>query len=77
MAEITVEEALAQLREMFPGKAVFLKDEVEWWEEDKTPCRAVVIGIDYPPSNQKTFTDDTLTDCMAQIRKWKEENNGS
>jgi hypothetical protein len=70
---ISVEEALAELRAMFPGKVIFLKDEVEWWSDDVSPCRATVIGIDYPPSKGRQFTDNNLLDCMAQVRTWKQE----
>lgn len=69
---ITVESCLAELREMFPDKVIFLKDEIEWWADDIQPCRATVIGIDYPPSKGRQFTGDTLSDCMAQVRRWKE-----
>lgn len=71
-ATTPTEEALSELRRMFPGKVIFLKDEVEWWAEDSEPCRVVEIGIDYPPSNQRKFRDDTLTECMAQVREWKD-----
>lgn len=72
--ELTVEQCLKELREMFKGKVIFLKDEVEWWAEDATPCRAVVIGVDYPPSKGRQFTGDTLSECMAQVRAWRLNN---
>lgn len=68
--ELTVEEALKELREMFPGKEIFLKDEIEWWAEDSEPCRATVLGIDYPPSNKKEFRGDSLAECVDEVRKW-------
>lgn len=74
-ASVTVESCLAELREMFPGKVIFLKDEIEWWAEDSEPCRATVIGIDYPPSNQKKFTGDSLSECMAQVRAWRQNHD--
>lgn len=72
---ITTEQALAELRETFPGKVIFLTDTVEWWAEDKEPCRATVVGIDYPPSNQKKFTGDTLSEATDQVRVWHKEQS--
>ena len=72
-SEPTVEECLRELRETFPDKPLFVKDEIEWWADDIEPCRATVIKIGFPdPVIQ--ITGDSLSEAMDQLRQWHREN---
>jgi len=71
--EPTVEEALRELREMFPLFYVV----VDWHEvhasepDQPVDSRATwTVSIDYHP-----FFAQTLSDCMAQVRDWRKEQS--
>lgn len=67
-AEMTVEEALNELREI-----AATEDDIELrlsWDSDNHRC----FWFDL---NQAPLTNaDTLPELMVKVRKWKEENNG-
>jgi hypothetical protein len=74
--DITVNAALVELREMFPGKAIMVRREDSFYPSD---CRdsaetnsMVAIKIGYLRSEPKFRSFRSLADCMAQVRKWKE-----
>jgi len=64
--EITVEEALAQLREAFPDK---------WFsiEVVDKPIMGRYFFVRVHGCPKQTEASDSLSDCMAQVRAWKEE----
>jgi hypothetical protein len=70
--ETTVEAALAELREMFPGKVILVRREDSFYPPD---CRdaaetnsMVTIKIGYLMSEPKFRSSRSLADCMAQVR---------
>ena len=74
----SVDAALVELREMFPGKAIMVRREDSFYPSD---CRdsaetnsMVAIKIGYLTSEPKFRSFRSLADCMAQVRKWKEES---
>lgn len=68
LKEPTVEECLAELREMFPGKWLFVADRITWPQGSMMPSRSVVMKIE----RQDAFFDSTPARCLAQVRQWKE-----
>lgn len=71
----TVESALVELREMFPGKSISIRRNDDFYPPD---CRdaaevvkGVVIKIGYLETEPK-FRGGTLNEAMAQVRAWKE-----
>jgi hypothetical protein len=70
--ETTVEAALVELREMFPGKVIMVRREDSFYPPD---CRdaaetnsMVTIKIGYLRSEPKFRSFRSLADCMAQVR---------
>jgi hypothetical protein len=70
--ETTVEAALDELREMFPGKVIMVRREDGFYPPD---CRdaaetnsMVTIKIGYLESEPKFRSFRSLADCMAQVR---------
>jgi hypothetical protein len=70
--ETEVEAALAELREMFPGKAILIRREDSFYPPD---CRdsaetnsMVTIKIGYLESEPKFRSFRSFADCMAQVR---------
>jgi hypothetical protein len=70
--ETTVEAALVELREMFPGKVILVRREDSFYPPD---CRdaaetnsMVTIKIGYLRSEPKFRSFRSLADCMAQVR---------
>jgi hypothetical protein len=66
--EYTVESALTELREMFPSPftftiCVFIQDSVEHWTLS-SPRTAFIKG-------------DSIGDCMAQVKQWRESQKES
>lgn len=69
---VTVESALAELREMFPRQDASIEFytsgqvHIDIWQyrEDEESL----------PTRDNFFDSDTLADCMAQVREWKEES---
>jgi predicted hotdog family 3-hydroxylacyl-ACP dehydratase len=72
-SEPTVEGCLSELRVMFPDKPLFIKDDIEWWDDDVEACRATVIKIGVVEADPK-FTGDSLSEAMAQVRQWHKEH---
>jgi hypothetical protein len=74
--ETTVETALAELREMFPGKVIMVRREDSFYPPDGRDAAEtnsmVTIKIGYLESEPKFRSFRSLEDCMAQVRKWKE-----
>jgi hypothetical protein len=64
--EITVEAALAELREMFPRRYVSIKH--YWSHADAVPGLRYLIGIE----SAGNWKEQSLADCMAQVRAWKD-----
>ena len=75
--EITVEAALAELREMFPNASYEL-DISDFYgvAADRSAYHyqefAVYLGL-----SKIGGTSATLTDCMAQVRAWKSTQRSS
>lgn len=69
-----VESALAELQEMFPDTTLQVDISAWHWTKDgdaadfETEAK-VVVGFEHC----KTFYALTLSEAMAQVRKWKEE----
>jgi hypothetical protein len=79
---ITVEQALVQLKEMFP-----LHHGTTWrdfeirarvYAGDRQPFEIVGFAIDGVGRRWRDYSWEgpTLTDCMEQVRKWREEQHG-
>ena len=66
--ELTVEAALAELREMFPTESY---GSIEGTFFDEIGLR-VRIGL---RDANRHFSAPTLSECMAQVRKWKESQS--
>ncbi len=65
---LSVEDALAELREMFPHKKrIELGASFSVINSKEITCRVQV--------DNTLFMAATLTDCMAQVRKWRSEND--
>ena len=78
--ELTVEQALRELREMFP-----LQHDKQWRDFE---IRARIYQSHWPPFGIVSFAIDgtgrrwrdqwwegkSLHDCMAQVRAWRESN---
>lgn len=74
--ELTVEECLAELREMFPSTTLQVDASAWHWTKDGEAADSeteakVVVGFD----ESKTFYAVTLGEAMAQVREWKALNN--
>lgn len=68
--EITVESCLAELREMFPEhQYIRIKTACSWFGEGEPDTLTRIIVTKYE------WAAKTLADCMAQVRKWKEEQD--
>lgn len=72
--ELTVEECLAELREMF-GYGVYLLVEAKGIHYpsdygDEPPLLTAHINVDHNP-----FFSQTLRGCMNHVRAWKDLNN--
>ena len=66
----SVDAALAELREMFPGRVVWIRQDANWFDEGG-PHFESTVKIGFLRTDPK-FKAPTLADCMAQVRKWKE-----
>jgi hypothetical protein len=66
----SVDAALAELREMFPGRVVWIRQDAYWFDEEG-PHIESTVKIGFLRTDPK-FKAQTLADCMAQARKWKE-----
>lgn len=78
-ATITVEEALAELREMFPRCWVYVslhQDGVLGPKQKLDIVSYVEIQADNKQGVVYNDTAPTLADGMAQVRAWKQENRG-
>lgn len=62
--ELTVEEALNQLREMFPDGVDYEIKFGNWL----VPVQVLL----WREMTSHTFSAETLSECMAQVRAWKE-----
>lgn len=62
----TAESALTELRQMFPDRQVSV--DVSFPEYSNTKRYYIQVGV-----NGQDFHASTLKNCMAQVRKWKEE----
>lgn len=61
--ELTVEEALKELRETFPGsRSILINTE---WSDGRFTYEVEIAGA-------IAVQDDSLSDAMAQVRAWKE-----
>jgi hypothetical protein len=78
--EYTVESALAELREMFPDRLRFfinIEQDSRWWicaDDDGEGERGIhdySININSMPRGKST----SLTDAMAQVKKWRESQS--
>lgn len=73
--DLTTESALKELREMFHGKAIFIRRDESFYPADcrdgAETIKGVTIKIGYLESDPK-FRNRTLTGVMAQVRAWKE-----
>jgi len=71
-AELTVEQALAELREMFPNEWLITIDKS--WKAKAEYCdesQSVRIGL---RATNRHFMGATLTEVMVRIREWKEQD---
>lgn len=66
-SEPTVEEALNELREMFPDDVDYEIRFGNWL----VPVQVLL----WREMNSRTFSGPTLNDCMAQVRKWYKEQS--
>lgn len=69
--DITVEEALRELREMFPkaGLRVYAK---AYSLEPNSVQRLAEVFIHLTMVDIHKFRAQTMADCLAQVREWKE-----
>lgn len=68
--ELTVEQALAQLREMFPGAEwLEARATTRWTSNNGGGCFAEIV-VDYMP-----FRTATLTEAIHEARAWKEQQS--
>ena len=70
---LTVESALAELREMFPDETIQVSTSAWYWKDQPAKLfqsAAVMIGLEKKMPNFKS--DFGLADCMKLVRKWKE-----
>ena len=65
--ELTVEQAIKDLRQMLPHAWMFVADRVTWPQGSQMPTRSVVIEVE---RHDNAFFDSTLERCMAQVRAW-------
>lgn len=68
-ASVTVESALAELREMFPAYQYFA---VEVAEGAPRSRYKLIIGPSYYSSQIQFWNDETLEKCFNKVRRWKE-----
>lgn len=77
VAELTVEQALKELREMFPKTWVYVtvQQSGDCSPQGKLDIEAptVIVQVD-SDSGDIIYNDmsDSLSEAMAQVRKWKE-----
>ena len=69
----SVDAALAELREMFPGRVVWIRQDADWFDEEG-PHFESTVKIGFLRTDPK-FKAPTLADCMAQVRKWGKEES--
>lgn len=68
--ELTVEECLAELREMFPRFKYF---RVSVSTGAPQMAYEIRVGSAYYSAGVRAFYAETLNECMAQVRAWKEQ----
>lgn len=66
--QLTVEQCLKELREMFPHAWLFVADRITWPQGSQMPTRSVVFEVE---RHDNAFFDSTPEWCMAQVRRWK------
>jgi hypothetical protein len=72
--ELTVESALAELREIFPKAGLNIYTSTYEIDAANNVRREVKIVItEYMTGEPKRFYGQTLADCMAQVRAWAKE----
>jgi len=73
--EYTVESALTELREWFPGE-IFKVETEEAVRMDETGkharMRKSALILQVTRGLEGFYTGETLDDCMAQVKKWRE-----
>lgn len=72
--ELTVEEALEELREMFPDMTLQVDVSAWYWRKDGDDAEAerdtkITVGLF---GGSKVFHAATSSDCMAQVRAFKQ-----
>lgn len=66
--EPTVEEALRELREMFPdAHPISINHSIAMQGSNRADYATM-------QADNEGWRDTTLTDCMAQVRQWHQEN---
>lgn len=76
--QITVEEALKELREMFPDHDGLQVTEHAWfWKERGRIQRSarILLGPEYNTPKFEVEGEDPLAACMVHVRSWKESQN--
>lgn len=73
--ELSVEQALKELRGTFRGKPIFIRRDDDFYPNDcrdgAETFRTVTIKIGYLESEPK-FRNRTLAGAMEAVRQWKE-----
>jgi hypothetical protein len=70
----TIEEALKELREMFPdAKAVTISgDYINHWNGDTSMSTRILVTENWRSGHGRFFTTNpTLEEAMAEVRAWK------
>lgn len=75
--EQTVEEALAELREIFRGKGTFAPYITAGFDPDRDWQPLIIIHWVADGVGQWTDKASTLTEAMAQVRQYAEQGKGS
>ena len=69
--EQTVEQALQELREMFPSTR-WIEISCGQYARDSLGPIEYAVKFEAPYSQGKAFRESTLKEAMAQVRAWKE-----
>jgi hypothetical protein len=72
--EPTVEEAVKELHAMFPHTWFFVALRVTWPQGSEMASSSAVIEIADGNGGKADFYDPYLSNCMAAVRQWHEEN---
>jgi len=77
--DITVEQALAELREMFPvtkERTWMIEVGIQDLASDFFVGRSIQRYVVSLREGDHVFYGESLADCLAQVRQWKESRHG-